>query len=336
MTYAQTGLIEATDYNNLAWGSNSGGTYVSTATPNLAFIHGTGYGRYGYGQSTSGYAQLSATNIVTATQWTGLLNGINAVLGHQGASAIAPSSVTVGDTITYFSSISTGTSTANTNASTGTVGARTNSTNWTGTSTNYQDGASPWGTGASRTGRFTLTVTWSTADLARYWWNCGGALDLSFSISPTTGTTRIVNWAALLTACGTIRIGYNTATKTGGSGTPSIIRTTPGLGGYWINTGIGAAQNHPGTTTTQFRQFDTATTYTANYVQITTAYSGTTGNGAYPVMTITCDLVNAYVNANQDSVGATPRVTCLIQNPVATSLGTAPTAPGITASWSNI
>lgn len=336
MAYAQNGLIEATDYNNLAWGTNAGGTYVTTTTPNLAFLHGVGYGRYGYGQSTSGYTQVASTNLVTATQWTGLLNGINAALTHQGASAITPASVTAGSTVTYYATISTGTATANTNASLGTVGSRTNSTTWTGTSTNYQDGTTNWGTGTSRTARFTLTVSWANANLARYWWNTGGALDLSFSISPTTGTTRIVNWAALLTACGTIRLGYNTATKSGGSGTPTTLRSTAGTGGYWIGTAIGPSANHPGTTTTQFQQFDTATTYTSNYVTVTTSYSGTTANGGYPTMTVQVDFVNAYVNVNQDAVGAVPRVTCLIQNPVATALGTAPTAPSITSSFSDI
>ena len=332
MTYAQSGLIQYSDYNTLGWGTAAGGTYTNAAN-NVAYIHGTGYSRYGYGQSTSAYTQVAAANTVTATQWTGLFNAINAALGLQGATLITPSSVTAGATITYYSSLSTGTTTAWNNAGTGTVGSRS-TTNWTGTGTNYQDGTTGWGNGASRIGRFTLTCTWSSADLARYWWNTGGVLDLSFSITPTTGTTRIVDWAALTAACGTVELGYNTTTKTGGSGSTSTLLSTAATGGYWINTAVAGA--HPGTSTLQFKQFDAAAPYTTDYISVTTAYSGTTANGGYPVMTITVDFANIYSSTFQQTVDAVPRVTMLVQSPVATALGTAPTAPTITSSFSNI
>jgi hypothetical protein len=338
MTYASTGLIQATDFNNLAWGTNTGGEYITTATPNLAFIHGTGYGRMGLGQSTSAYTQVVTTNTVSATQWTGLLNGVNAVLGLQGAATIAPASVVSGDVITYYSTISSGTVTANTSAALGTVGSRTNSTTWTGSGTNVRAGTTDWGSQSNRLGRFTITASWSNGDLARYWWNAGGALDVSLSISPTTGTTRIVDWAALLTAVGTVRIGYSTATKIGGSGTPTTIRSSAGTGGYWVATGIGTTSpsDHPGAGTLQFQQFDTASGYTSDYVSISTTYSGTRANGAFPTMVITVDLGNAYINANQDSVGAIPTVQVLIQNPVTTALAVAPTAPTITATFADL
>ena len=330
MTYASGGLIQAEDYNLAAWGTNSGGTYVNTPT-NLAYVHGIGFGRYGYGQSTSGYTQVAVQNIVTATQWTNLLNGINASLGLQGASLISPTSVISGGTITHFASVTTGISTAFTNAGTGTVGSRTTS-NWTGSGTNFINGTSGWGAGTSRTGRFTITCTWTTADLARYWWNAGGRLELSFSVSPTTGNPRIVDWNSLLTASGTINLGYNTTTKTGGSGTPSILRT--GSGGYWLGTEVTAS--HSGTTTVQYRQFSPNAPYTTDFIQVSTAYSGTASNGGFPVMTITVDMNNAYASTFQQTVDAVPRVTMLVQSPVATALATAPTAPSVTASFSDL
>ena len=180
MTYASQGLIQASDYNTLGWGTANGGTYTNAAN-NLAYIHGTGYSRYGYGQSTSAYTQVAVANTVTATQWTGLLNGTNAVLGVQGATLITPSSVAAGDLIQYYASITNGINTGWTNAGTGTVGSRS-TTNWTGTGTNYQDGTTNWGNSTNRIGRFTITATWASADLARYWWNIGGTLNLSFSV----------------------------------------------------------------------------------------------------------------------------------------------------------
>ena len=67
MTYSSGGLIQASDYNTIAWGTSSGGTYTSSPS-NLAYVWGTGSGRYGYGQSTSGFTALSAGTTVTATQ----------------------------------------------------------------------------------------------------------------------------------------------------------------------------------------------------------------------------------------------------------------------------
>ena len=207
-------------------------------------------------------------------------------------------------------------------------------TTWSNAGANYIDGITSWGGNANRIGRFTFTVSWATADLARYWWNAGGALDFSFSISPTTGTTRIVDWAALLAACGTIRLGYNTTTKTGGSGTPTTLLSTAGTGGYWVTTSVGGA--HPGTSTLQYKQFDTATGYTTDYVSITTTYSGTTSSGAYPVLTVTVDFANAYASTFQQTVGAAPRVTCLIQNPSNSALGIVPTTPTVSAVFTDI
>jgi hypothetical protein len=54
MAYSSGGNIEAIDYNNLAWGSNSGGTYTTNSSnKNIAVVWGTGNGRFGYGQSTA-------------------------------------------------------------------------------------------------------------------------------------------------------------------------------------------------------------------------------------------------------------------------------------------
>jgi hypothetical protein len=334
MAYSSGGLIEATDYNLATWGTNAGGTYTSVATAvNLAYIHGIGYGRYGYGQSTSNYTQVVANSLVTAPQWTGALNGINAALGLQGATLITPGSVATGDVITYYSSITSGIATANTNASTGTVGSRS-STGWTGTGINYQDGTTGWGGSTNRIGRFTITCTWASGDLARYWWNCGGTLDLSYSVSPTTGTTRIADWNTLLTACGTTVIGYNTTTKSGGSGSTDTLRSSVGTGGYWLGTAI--AGNHPGTTTLQFKQLSANAPYNTDFVSVSAVYSGTTTNGAYPILTLTVDFVNTYQSTFQQTVGAIPRVTMLVNSPVATALSTAPTAPTVTASFSDI
>ena len=58
MSYTSGGTIQATDYNNLAWGQNSTGTYT-TAVNNLAMIWGVGSGQRGYGQNVSAFSTVS-------------------------------------------------------------------------------------------------------------------------------------------------------------------------------------------------------------------------------------------------------------------------------------
>jgi len=322
MSYLQFNLIEASDFNTLAWGSASGGTYT-TAANNVAYIHGIGFSRYGYGQSTSAYTQAAVGSTVTAAQWTGVINGINSSLSLQGQSNIAPASVTAGDTITYVAAIQTGIDTAWNQAASGAVGSRTN-----GTASSVTGGTN-WGGNAERRQRFTYTCTWPNADAARYWWNAGGRLAITCSLV-TGGTTRNSDWSTLAAAVGTIIIGYNTTTKSGGSGSTETIRTTAGTGGYWLGTSVGGS--HPGTSTLQFRQYSANAPYTIDHIAVTTQFSGTTSNGGFPVMTVIVDWENDYTSTFQQTVANAPTTVLTPQNPVASAFGTALVAPTITTS----
>jgi hypothetical protein len=322
MSYLQFNLIEASDFNTLAWGSASGGTYT-TAANNVAYIHGIGFSRYGYGQSTSAYTQAAVASTVTAAQWTGVINGINSSLSLQGQSNIAPAGVTAGDTITYVAAIQTGIDTAWTQANAGAAGSRTN-----GTASSVTGGTN-WGGNAERRQRFTYTCTWPNADAARYWWNAGGRLAITCSLV-TGGTTRNSDWSTLAAAVGTIIIGYNTTTKSGGSGSTETIRTTAGTGGFWLGTSVGGS--HPGTSTLQFRQYSANAPYTIDHIAVTTQFSGTTSNGGFPVMTVIVDWENDYTSTFQQTVTNAPTTVLTPQNPVASAFGTALVAPTITTS----
>ena len=329
MTYSSGGLIQYGDYNTLAWGTQAGGAYTSTVTQqNLAYINGVGFGRYGYGQSTSPYTQVAQLATVTAPQWSGLINSLNLTLSHQGQTNVTPafSTVTAGSTIQAWAGITSGITTANTQAYSGVVTSRTAAGNTT------VNGTTAWGGGTNRTGMFTLTMTWANADLARYWWNAGGALDLSWGMTTETGTTRIVDWTALTAACGTIRLGYNTTTKTGGSGSTTTLLSGVNTGGYWLGTTIGG--NHPGTTTEHFKQFDANAPYTTDYARINTVFTGTTSNGGYPTVVINANLVNTYSSTFQQTVGSVPKLFYNLQNPVSTYLST--TAPTITTAFADV
>ena len=332
MAYSSGGLIEAIDFNNLAWGTDVGGTYVTTAN-NLAYIGGVGYGRYGYGQDTTGYAPVALGQVVTATQWTSLIGGVNGALALQGANLITPTSVTAGNTITYYGNVASGINTAWNNARLGTVSSTTAGT------ANAQLGFQGWGDNTERRGRYTFTVSWLNANLARYWWNMGGKLDITASLI-TGGSTRNTDWSQLCAAIGTIRIGYRSTTKIGGSGSPEVLLSTEGQGGYWL--GTTETGPHPGGTVTHFRQASANAPYTLDYINIAVTYGGVSVNGAYPTMTIVVDLENDWTGTvvppgvsfdktvtNAATVTVTPR------NPVVTALGTPPTAPTITSTFAN-
>jgi hypothetical protein len=325
MSFSSGGLIESVDFNRAAWGSNVGGTYTNSLN-NLAYVHGVGFGRYGYGQSTSAYTQVVVASTVTAAQWTGLINGVNSSLSLQGSANIAPGSVVVGDTITAYASITSGINTAFTNANLGTVGSATAGV------TSSVTGVTNWGGATERRTRFTFTCTWANADQARYWWNAGGKLHVTCSLV-TGSTTRNSDWSSLAAAVGNVVIGYNTTTKSGGSGSIDTIKNAPLTGGYWLSTAVGGS--HAGTSTLQFKQFSANAPYTIDFIGITTQYSGTTSNGGYPVITIIVDWENDYASTFQQTVANAPTCRVTPFNPVATAFGTALVAPTIVGSAAN-
>lgn len=321
MAYSSGGNIEAIDYNNLAWGSNAGGTYTTNSlNKNIAVVWGTGSGRFGYGQSVTSIPQagtgpngnltsvdgpsagdVTADN-VTAQQWNGLILTLNKSLFHQGSSNLsALSGVTVGSDITYYSVISTGVNTAWNNANAGTTGlALTDSTATTGTV------SGTWQTSAT----FTFTVTFTSADAARYFFNAGGRLKIT-SAGPG-GSGRSGDWTTLCTACGTINIGYLNTTKTGGSGTPDILLNASD-GGFWNLTGT--AVNH-------FRQFSATTTYTQNYLNVSAQVSGTAGSngGLGTTLTIVVTHQDDDSNVFQQTVASGSTASLVVSYPASSTL----------------
>lgn len=292
MSYSSGGTIAATDYNTLAF-----------TNPSIGGQWGTGTGNHGMGQSTSAISTLSAGATVTATQWTGLIQTINNCLAHQGQTAITPSSVTAGSTITYYSSVASGSALAyNSSGSTGlslSDGAANN--------TSY---GSAWGTSGSRSLVFTQSVTFASGDAARYFFNAGGRIKVSYARSGGSSTTRNTDWSALATACGSIQLGFNNTTKVGGSGSPSVLLNSNN-GGYWAGTGSYVVH---------FKQYDASAGYTTDYVQLEYYWSGTAANGGYPVLNIKSTWVNAYVNAFQDSVDGTATTSLVVSSPATTYL----------------
>lgn len=288
MTYAAGGVVQATDYNTLA-----------TTIRNQ---WGSGTGNHGLGQSVTSISDVG-TEVVTATQWSNLIATINSASAHAGIAAITPASVTTGDIITFYDSITTGATVAYN--SSGTTGLALTSAAATATSS-----SATWGTGGNRSLVFTHTVTFLTGDAARYFFNAGGNVSLTFSRAGGSATTRNTEWSALAAACGTIKFGWDNTSKVGGSSTPTTIRNTSN-GGYWSGSGSNVVH---------FKQLDGVATYSTNYIQVEYYWSGTSTNGGSPVLNIKTTWANPWTNAFQDTVTGTTTTSLVVNSPVTTYL----------------
>lgn len=223
MAYTSGGTIQALDYNLLTWGGNSTGSYTSTPS-NLAYVWGVGNGQFGYGQDVTPISAVTGGTTVSATQWSGLVYTLNRALGHQGGSAAQLGSganigIVAGATIAAFANVSTAVGTVN-----------TNKLNFNSTRGATTTGANKDATFSTSSFTQTITVTFASADQARYFFNLGGRLSLVFSPSGLTDNSKEQSYTDLMNAIGTLHLDQLTSTRTGSGETT----TTNGLAiGYW-------------------------------------------------------------------------------------------------------
>ena len=262
MTYASAGLIQATDYNNLAWGGTQG-TYTSV-TKNIAYVMGVGTGAAGYGQTITAINTVAAAATVTATQWSGLLTLLNGALGHQsGAGAQLSGNYTAGSVITYFANVATAVTTINTNAALYSAqGSTTTGANFDATVT-----------GSTGLSSYTVnrTVTFASADQARYFFNAGGQLNLRLSTVNSTDNGAENSFNRLVTGIG--GVGFRNTTNTGRTGTGITLNTNTTAHGY--------RNNLVNTPTTLVTVTDTTASYTASTATLSVyTTDATTTNGS--------------------------------------------------------
>jgi hypothetical protein len=258
MAYSSGQLIEATDYN---------GFVSTTSGANVNNVWSTGATDSGWGQSA--LATVSPAGTITATQWASLVNTISSMASQTGTSITARSAPIAGNTINILDALNTDL----TNITTNRLNAVANGSQFTGwTGTNSKTAAT---SGASWTITFTNTVTFASADSARYFFNAGGRIKIDVS-KTSTGDVGDPEWNDLAnTLCGDIYItggtatqtiagsNYTGTTKTGGTGTPTILTTTTG----WYDLTPGAAA------TIVYKQFADTAPYTDNFIQHSIARS---------------------------------------------------------------
>jgi hypothetical protein len=252
MTYSSGGLIQATDYN---------GFVSTTSGANVNTVWGTGSTDSGWGQTA--LSTVSAAGTVTATQWASLVNTLSSMGAQTNTTITSRTAPTTGSTIAILAALNTDLTNITTNRqNAAAVGSQY--TSWTGTNSKTSaTSGSPWSI------TFTNTITWASADAARYFFNAGGLIKIDVS-KTATGATGDPEWNDLAnTLCGDIYITGGTATQTiagtaytgttkiGGTGTPNTLATTTG----WYDLTAGASA------TIVYKQFADTAPYTSNFIQ---------------------------------------------------------------------
>lgn len=304
MSYAQGGLIEATDYNNLI------GTNTSVSGTQLNSTWAWGANSRGYGQTA--VSQVSASSIVTATQWASLITTLNSANIHINGTGSGLTANTAGQIIGFSGSLAdkiTGVASDRlTSAANAAVIANHNTLTayaaWTSTTTS-----------ADLVRSFGANVQFETADKARFFFNAGGKL--KFNITATAdAVSRSVAAKAILDAIGSVALfGANTNGN------------ITGTGSTW-NSGTGTALGYYGLTTSNVNvaaKTSTTASYTSDKAWVALRTNGTQGafndNGTIVSCwwTVVSTQGTGAVSIN-DSLSLTPTVTVDVTYPETSNL----------------
>jgi len=262
MAYAQGDLILDDHYNIFATGNAAGSGDNSVANINTIWGSGDSSDK-GYGQ-TSTISSVSAGASITATQWATLFTRLTSIANHQGTTITALTNPSVGDSVDYKSTLSGNLSSCLSNRRNATaVGSDiTLSGTRTGTGTWYTETL------------VTYTVSFSSNNHARYFFNGGGMIRISSSRSGGTSNNKNLEWTDLCGDIGTVCI-------TGGTSSATIAGTsysgTDKIGGGGAAPTMNDNYGFYDSTTSEiqiFKQYADTSPYTANYIRMTMSDNG--------------------------------------------------------------
>ena len=288
MTYSAGGLIQATDYN----------TFAGNTTAGLNRVWSTGAGDAGWGQTD--ISTVSTSGQVTATQWATIVNNLATSGTQTGTTLTSRTAPVTGNIIGILANVSTDI-TSVTTARGNAIASGTEYGTFTGSvskTTGTGSGQAAW------TITFTHTITFPSANQARYFWNAGGIVRLKYGKS-STGTDADADWNTLAGQCGTInltgRVGnatqsiaaqaYTGTTRLSGTGgTQTTLATTTG----WYNL--------TATPATIFQLNDAVSPYSTNFIR---SNATATSNTVLTLTTVWSDDGTAVVGANANITGGT-------------------------------
>ena len=321
MTYSSGGLIEATDYN----------TFAGNTTAGLNRVWSTGSGDAGWGQTS--IATVSASGVVTATNWATLVNSLSTTGAQSTTTITARTAPVTGNIVAILANVATDITSCTTNR-----GNATSSGTEYGVFSGTTSKTSATGSGtAAWTITFTHTVTFPSADQARYFWNAGGIVRLKYGKS-STGTDNDPEWNTLAGYPGSINLtgrvaaaaqtiagqSYTGTTRLGGGGgTQTTLTTTTG----WYDL--------TGSPTTIFQVNNSTSPYSGEFIRTTATATSST------VLT----LVTTWVSDGSSGAGTSADISggTATASPSTTITGSAPTtlvtyfppstAQGLSDSW---
>lgn len=219
MSYAQYGIIQASDYNGFV-GPSPGATANT-----LNAVWSTGSSAAGYGQTALG--TVAVGQVVAAAEWANLVNKTANSASHQSSSITSVTAPTTGGIIYYNANVVTNLSTIYSN--------RLNAVSQSATTANTATYGSTWLNAIT----FTHTVNFASGDAARYFFNAGGQLAITCSHPSGSGINLLLN--NLASNIGTVVLSsptsgsasiagtsYNGITKIGGGGSSPSISTNTG------------------------------------------------------------------------------------------------------------
>jgi hypothetical protein len=235
-----------------------------------------------------------------------------------GTSLTARTAPVAGNTINILANLNTDITNCTTNRGNA-VASGTAITAFSGTTSKTAatgSGQSAW------TITFTHTITFPSANQARYFWNAGGLVKIMYG-KTSTGTDHDTDWNTLAGQCGSIFISgrvnssaqtiagtsYTGTTRVGGSGgTQTTLATTTG----WYSLTGGAAA------TTLFQLNNASAPYTPEYIRTTAAV-----NAGRTTLT----LVTTWVDDGSSGAGVSSNISggTATSSPSTTITGTAPT-----------
>jgi hypothetical protein len=303
MTYSAGGLIQATDYN----------TFAGNTTAGLNRVWSTGSGDAGWGQTS--IANVAASGVVTATNWATLVNNLSVTGAQSNTTITARTAPVTGNIVAILANVATDITSCTTNR-----GNATSSGTQYGTFTGTTSKTTATGSGqAAWTITFTHTVTFPSADQARYFWNAGGLVRLQYG-KTSIGQDADSEWNQLAGWCGSIYISgrvnsaaqtiagvsYTGTTRIGGTGgTQTTLATTTGW--YQLTT----------SPATVFQLTSSTAPYTGEYIRTTATATSST------VLT----LVTTWVSDGSSGAGTTANISggTATASPSTTITGTAPT-----------
>lgn len=223
----QNTLIIANDYNVIQ--------------SKIALVMGSGSGNKGYGQTLDS-SQVAQNAKISVTQWNNLRNDIVRARQHQtgtliGNKAPGDTGYTAGSDLpiptaatqvkeTWRAAYLSMATDADTNYLTVPVPAGESTV---ASLTTNQIRTAVWNTSVQQT----VSITWPTADDARYFFNTGGQIQISSDFVPRVAGIKNSTWVGMLSGMGTICIRHNTTVTSGGSG------STVGVGFYNATTSDG-------------------------------------------------------------------------------------------------